>query len=205
MVIEDFLLVAGKSRYLGLVNGLYDDKDTDLCSVHTSCFITLSYYIHPVQIHSLLLVAALWYDPSAQTQTLHHLNPPVSTKSSTLHSVTVTQQPSLFGCSYSQRLCNATLVNASLPPAASPSTTIRPPPQLKTGHFAESAHRQYYLISIELFQMKSEGVSHSPGLFCVLVQCVGSLLWFIRCQCGSFAAGSLNHRCSLAPAPRENG
>lgn len=51
--------------------------------------------------------------------------------------------------------------------------------------------------------MKRKGVSHSPGLFCVLAQCVGSLLWFICCQCGSFAAGSLNCRCSLASAPPE--
>lgn len=29
-------------------------------------------------------------------------------------------------------------------------------------------------------------MSHSPGLFCVLAQCVGSLLWFIRCQCWKF-------------------
>lgn len=34
--------------------------------------------------------------------------------------------------------------------------------------------------------MKCKGVSHSPGLFCVLAQCVGSLLWFIRCQCWKF-------------------
>lgn len=39
----------------------------------------------------------------------------------------------------------------------------------------KSAHRHCYLSSIELFQMKCEGVSHSPGLFCVLAQCVGSL------------------------------
>lgn len=82
-----------------------------------------------------------------------------------------------LAASYSQRLCIATLISASLPspPATLLSTTIRPPWQLKTGSFAESAHRQYYLISIELFQMKSKGVSHSPGLFSVLVQCVGSL------------------------------
>lgn len=80
-----------------------------------------------------------------------------------------------LAASYSQRLRIATLINTSRPPAALPSTTIRPPWQLKTGPSAESAHRQYYLISIELFQMKSKGVSHSAGLFCVLVQCVGSL------------------------------
>ncbi len=91
-------------------------------------------HIQPVQAHSLLLVAVLWYDPSAQTQTLHHLDPPVSKKKT--HPVYTQWQlrnrHHYSAASYSQRLCEATHINASLPPSSSPSTTTRPPRQLKT-------------------------------------------------------------------------
>lgn len=57
------------------------------------------------------------------------------------------------------------------PPVAMPSTTTGPRLQLKTfpgplRWTAHSAHRQCYLISIELFQMKCEGVSHSRFVLC---------------------------------------
>lgn len=112
----------------------------------------------------------------AQTQTLHHLNPPVSKKKKKKNSVYTQLRNShhYSAASYSQRLCEATHINASLPPAAAPSTTTRPQQQLKTFprlFFSESAHRQYYLISIELFQMKRKDMSHSPGF----VSCPGAV------------------------------
>ena len=133
--------------------------------------------------------------PHQLRQTLHHLDPPVLNKKKKRkkHPVYSTLSDGyataiiIRRASYSQRLRGATHINASPPPsslalnnhyqAAAAATK-----NISKAALPESAHRQDYLISIELFQMKKKkkkkrkkGVSHSPGLFCVLARCVGSL------------------------------
>ena len=172
-----------------------------------------------IQARSLLLVAALWYDPLSSDR--HYITStllfPVKKKrniQSTLHWVTVTQQPSLFGGhGYSQRPREATHINASPPPSSLALNNRYQPAaaaakNISKAALPESAHRQDYLISIELFQMKKKrkkGVSHSLGLFCVPAQCVGSLFYdsdvarvFFFC-CFFSAAGCVNLCCCSPP------
>ena len=167
--------------------------------------------------------------PHQLRQTLHHLDPPVLNKKKKRkkHPVYSTLSDGyataiiIRRASYSQRLRGATHINASPPPsslalnnhyqAAAAATAAK---NISKAALPESAHRQDYLISIELFQMKKKkkkkrkkGVSHSPGLFCVLARCVGSLFMIQmlpECFFFFFAAGCVNLCCCCcSPPPRE--
>lgn len=147
----------------------------------------------PIQTRSLLLVAVLWYDPPQQRcrryitfTLLFQIN--TRNEVPSLHSATVTQQPSLFGGqsrarrSHPHQRFSPTLSIALKHSWASAEKHSQ-------GHIPERAHHVSYLTSIELFQMKCTAVSHSPGLrFACRLACMIHLF-----SCGRFAAGLL--RC----------
>lgn len=137
------------------------------------CFQLSLHYIHfhPAQVRSLLLVAALWYDPTAQTDITSPqcsgLKKKKKEKENLLSALCDgVQLPSLFH----QKLHKTT---------HTASNTTCPWSQFKKkkrfqGSFAGRAHRQHYLISIELFQMKCKRCESrcrlvsSPGAACRL-------------------------------------
>lgn len=145
-------------------------------------------------------------------QTLHHLSSAVSKK--------IKERKKNLWSTLSDGYTTSIIIRQpeTVKSTAMPPTSALPARRVDLNHYhataaaknifrafsAESAHRQYYLISTELFQMKCEGVSHSAGLFCVLAQCVGFFYDSCVASVKVLLQACLNHRCSLAGAPRGN-